>query len=84
MKNTEEIISPFKAYEEKFCYKCEDYKGCIGLIDSMTMIMQDSKSLTGNEAFDNMLKGMGRLTFSTRFKMILDCSNLRSYISKIK
>lgn len=82
--NSEGNISPFKTYEEKYCNKCEDYRGCLGLIDSMTMMLQDSKPMTGNEGFDNMVKSMGGLTFSTRFKMILDCSTLRSSISKIK
>ncbi len=83
-KSSEGNISPFKIYEEKYCNKCEDYRGCLGLIDSTTMMLQDSKPMTGNEGFDNMVKSMGGLTFSTRFKIILDCSNLRSYISKIK
>lgn len=82
--NTDGNISPFKIYEEKYCNKCEDYRGCLGLIDSMTMMIQDAKPMTGSEGLDNMVKSMGGLTFSTRFKIILDCSNLRSYISKIK
>lgn len=76
--------SPFKIYEDMYCNMCEDYRGCLGLIDSMTMNLQDSKQTTGNEGIDNMVKSMGGLTFSARFKIILDCSNLRNYISKIK
>lgn len=76
-------VSPFKIYEEKYCNKCEDYRGCLGLIDSMTVMLQDSKSKTGNEGLDSMVKSIGGLTFSARFKMILDCSKLRSYISKM-
>jgi len=82
--NLEDNASPFKIYEEKYCNKCEDYRGCLGLIDQMTMELQDSKSKTGNEGLDSMVKSMGGLTFSARFKMILDCSNLRNHISKIK
>lgn len=76
--------SPFKIYEDKYCSRCEDYRGCLGLIDSMTMSLQDSKQTTGNEGLDSMIRSMGGLTFSTRFKIVLDCSNLRNYISKIK
>ena len=90
MENEEEMtntvntnVSPFKIYEDIYCNKCEDYRGCLGLIDSMTMALQDSKPMTGNAGFDDMIKSMGGLTFSTRFKMILDCSELRNYISKI-
>jgi len=82
--NTEGNASPFKIYEERYCNKCEDYRGCLGLIDQMTMELQDTKSKTGYEGLDNMVKSIGGLTFSARFKMILDCSKLRSYISRIK
>ena len=78
----EESISPFKIYENQYCDKCEDYMGCLGLIDSTTMALQDSNVSTGNEAFDSMVKSMGGLTFSARFKMILDCAQLRNMVSK--
>ena len=52
--NSEEItignISPFKIYEDKYCSKCEDYSGCLGLIDSTTMEIQESKGITGDKA----------------------------------
>jgi len=76
-------ISPFKIYEDIYCSKCEDYRGCLGLIDSTTMELQDSKGITGDKAFDNMVKSMGGLTFSARFKMILDCARMRDVVSKI-
>lgn len=76
--------SPFKIYEDMYCNSCGDYRGCLGLIDSMTVNLQDSKAMSGNESLDNLVKSMGGLTFSTRFKIILDCSNLRNHISKIK
>lgn len=76
-------VSPFKIYEEKYCSKCEDYRGCIGLIDSTTMDLQDSKVVTGDKGLDSMIKNMGGLTFSVRFKMILDCSRMRDIISNI-
>lgn len=76
----EENISPFKIYEERYCNKCEDYRGCLGLIDSMTMMLQDSKAKSGYEGLDNMVKSLGGLTFSARFKIILDCSGLRNFI----
>lgn len=85
--------SPFKIYEDKYCSRCEDYRGCLGLIDSMSMSMdtQDSKK-PGYEALDNTTKNMinsatkslVNMAFSMRFKMILDCTNMRNYISKIK
>lgn len=81
--------SPFKIYEERYCSKCEDYRGCIGLIDSMSMSMdtQDNKK-PGYEALDsttkNMInsamKSMVNMAFSARFKIILDCTNMRNYI----
>jgi len=80
--NTEESVSPFGLYEEKYCSNCQDYRGCLGLIDSMTMDLHDSKVSIGNEAFDNMIKSMGGLTFSARFKMILDCARMRDFVLK--
>jgi hypothetical protein len=77
-------ISPFRVYEEKYCRNCEDYRGCLGLIDSTTMDLQESKGITGDKAFDNMIKSMGGLTFSARFKMILDCARMRDVISNIE
>lgn len=82
--NTEGDISPFRIYEETYCNKCEDYRGCLGLIDSMTMALQDSKPMTGNESLDNMVKSLGGLTFSARFNMILNCARLRDIVSKVK
>lgn len=80
IKNDEEqnLSSPFKIYEEKYCNKCADYRGCIGLIDLMSMEMQDGKK-SGNEAFDNAMKNVGTMTFTTRFKLILDCAKMRDY-----
>jgi hypothetical protein len=80
---SELYISPFGLYENKYCSKCQDYRGCLGLIDSTTMDLQESKGLTGDKAFDNMIKSMGGLTFSARFKMILDCARMRDIISNI-
>lgn len=77
-------ISPFGLYEDKYCSKCQDYRGCLGLIDSTTMDLQESKGITGDKAFDNMIKSMGGLTFSARFKMILDCARMRDVISNIE
>lgn len=81
--NTEGNISPFGLYEDMFCSKCQDYRGCLGLIDSTTMDLQDSKPITGDKGFDTMIKSMGGLTFSVRFKMILDCARMRDIVSKI-
>lgn len=85
--------SPFKIYEDKYCSKCEDYRGCLGLIDSMSISMdtQDGKK-PGYEALDSVtknmmnsaMKSMVNMAFSMRFKLILDCTNMRKYISKIK
>lgn len=89
MINSEEVIdmerniSPFRIYEDIYCSKCEDYRGCLGLIDSTTMDLQESKGITGDKAFDNMIKSMGGLTFSARFKMILDCARMRDVVSNI-
>ena len=75
--------SPFGLYEDKHCSKCQDYRGCLGLIDSTTMDLQDSKTITGDKGFDSIIKSMGGLTFSARFKMILDCARMREIVSKI-
>lgn len=72
--------SPFKIYEDMFCSKCEDYKGCLGLIDSSTMEIQNADISTGSKSMDSMVKSMGGLTFSVRFKMILDCARLRELV----
>lgn len=71
--------SPFKIYEEKYCNKCADYRGCLGLIDSMSMSLQDNKK-SGSEALDNMVKSFGNMTFTHRFKLILDCMHMRNYL----
>jgi hypothetical protein len=89
MTNMEQIsdselsASPFRTYEEKYCRNCEDYRGCLGLIDSTTMDLQDSKVITGDKGLDSMIRSMGGLTFSARFKMILDCAWMRDVISKV-
>lgn len=75
--------SPFKIYEERYCNKCADYRGCLGLIDSMSMQLQDSKK-SGSEGFDSMVKSFGSITFVTRFKLILDCVEMRNYLDKNK
>ncbi len=85
--------SPFKIYEDRYCSRCEDYRGCLGLIDSMSISMdiQDSKK-SGYEALDSVakdmmnsaMKSMVNMAFSMRFKLILDCTNMRKYIYKIK
>ncbi len=80
--DTERNMSPFRIYEDMYCSKCEDYRGCIGLIDSTAMDFQDSKGITGDKTFDNVIKNMGGLTFSARFRMILDCSRMRDIVSK--
>lgn len=48
-----------KIYEDEYCSRCEDYKGCLGLIDSMAADMdtQDSKK-PGYETLDNATRGM--------------------------
>lgn len=30
------FAASFKIYEETYCNKCADYRGCLGLIDSMS------------------------------------------------
>lgn len=81
--NIEGNISPFGLYEDMYCSKCQDYRGCIGLIDSTSMALQDSNMITGDKGFDNVIKSMGGLTFSTRFRAILDCARLRNIVSKM-
>jgi hypothetical protein len=44
------------------------------------MELQDSSISTGNSGLDNMVKSMGGITFSSRFKMILDCARLRDVV----
>lgn len=85
--------SPFKIYENRFCSECQDYRGCIGLIDSMA-VYTDTQDIIkpGYEALDSTtkamingaMKGLTNMAFTMRFKLILDCSNLRNYINKIK
>lgn len=93
IENENEEPSPFKKYEDEYCSKCQDYRGCLGLIDSMSMDTdtQDNKK-SGYEVLDsttkaminNATKGLVNMAFSMRFKMILDCTNMRKYITKEK
>ena len=71
--------SPFKTYEEMYCNKCTDYRGCLGLIDSMSMNLQDNRK-SGSEALDNMVKSFGSMTFTMRFKLVLDCMHMRRHL----
>lgn len=76
---TNQKPSPFKIYEDMYCSECEDYRGCLGLIDSIAMNTQESKK-SGYEALDNALKSMGSIVFASRFKLILDCMEMRNYL----
>lgn len=83
IENENEEPSPFKIYEETHCNKCADYRGCLGLIDSMSMNLQDNKK-SGSEALDNMVKSFGSMTFTMRFKLVLDCMHMREYLNKVQ
>lgn len=72
--------SPFKVYEERYCNRCGDYRGCLGLIDSMSMSVEGSSIKSGNAAFDNMMKSVEGMTYTNRFKIILECMQMRSYL----
>lgn len=95
IENESQKQSPFKIYEDKHCSNCEDYRGCIGLIDSMAMDtntnMQNSKKSgfemldsTTRSMIDSAVKGMTNMTFTMRFKLILDCMNMRKYLETYK
>jgi hypothetical protein len=79
--NEELIDSPFKIYEEKYCNRCMDYRGCLGLIDNMSRELLDNKK-SGSQSIDNMMKGMGSMAFVSRFKLILDCKDMREYLER--
>lgn len=77
--------SPFKIYEDKYCSRCQDYRGCIGLIDSLAVKMQDQDIMKGlPEEMAGFLRhfvestGMGS---GQRFGMITTCMGARNYMA---
>lgn len=80
--------SPFSIYEDKFCNKCDDYGGCIGLISSASTSIgiedssqgQINTKNIGDKMFLDMVKGMGVSLYTYKFKMILECMEARRLI----
>lgn len=76
--------SPFKIYEDKYCSRCQDYHGCIGLIDNLTLKMQDPARLDGLPK--EMAQVMNHLNTSLgmgsgqRFQLIATCMGARNYM----
>ncbi len=35
IEEDDKVPSPFKLYEDKYCSRCLDYRGCIGLIGEL-------------------------------------------------
>jgi len=76
--------SPFKIYEDKYCIKCQDYPGCIGLIDNLAIKMQNPDTVKGlpNEmsAFlKNIMESSG-MGSGQRFGLITTCMGARHHM----
>lgn len=86
----ENIKSPFAIYEDKFCNKCDNYSGCIGLVSSTSTsigIEDNEKQINtkniGDKMFLDMVKGMGVSLYTHKFKMILECMEARKLMKDI-
>lgn len=82
--------SPFSIYEEKFCNRCSDYNGCIGLISSTSTSIgiEDTEGkintkTIGDKMFLDMVKGMGVSLYTHKFKMLLECMQARKLMNDI-
>lgn len=83
--------SPFKVYEDKYCSKCQDYHGCIGLIDSHVIKMQEllvnvDKKNNPTDGIEGFIKGMVETTTGMgagqRFGLIATCMGAREHMKK--
>lgn len=86
IEEDDKVPSPFKIYEDKYCSRCQDYRGCIGLIDNLAIKMQDPDTLKGlPEEMTAFLKhilessGMGS---GQRFSLIATCMGARHHMNK--
>lgn len=86
----EDIKSPFSIYEDKFCNKCDDYSGCIGVISSASTSIgvedtnqQVNTKSTGEKILLDMVKGMGVSLYTHKFKMMLDCMKARKLMKDV-
>lgn len=90
--------SPFSIYEDKFCNRCSEYNGCIGLISSTSTSigiddnyeketgvknLLSSNNIFSNKMFVDIVKGMGVSLYTHKFKMILDCMKARKLMNDI-
>lgn len=84
IEEDDKVPSPFKIYEDKYCSRCQDYRGCIGLIDAVTIKMQNPETVKGlPEELIAFLKhilessGMGS---GQRFGLIATCMGARHHM----
>lgn len=78
--------SPFKIYEDKYCSRCQDYFGCIGLIDNLAVKMQNPDTMKGlpdeMAAFIKHLMESSGMGSGQRFSLITTCMGARNYMEK--
>ena len=84
IEEDDKVPSPFKIYEDKYCSRCQDYRGCIGLIDNLAIKMQNPDTIKGlPEEMTAFLKhilessGMGS---GQRFGLIATCMGARHHM----
>lgn len=78
--------SPFKIYEDKYCIKCQDYPGCIGLIDNLAIKMQTPDTVKGmpdemNAFLKHIMESSG-MGSGQRFTLIATCMGARYHMEK--
>lgn len=78
--------SPFKRYEDKYCIKCQDYPGCIGLIDNLTIKMQNPDTIKGlPDEMSDFLKYImesSAIGSGQRFGIIATCMGARYHMEQ--
>jgi len=84
IEEDDKVPSPFKIYEDKYCSRCQDYRGCIGLIDNLAIKMQNPDTIKGlPDEMAGFLKnllasaGMGS---GQRFGLIATCMGARHHM----
>jgi len=84
IEDDDKVPSPFKIYEDKYCSRCQDYRGCIGLIDNLAIKMQDPDTLKGlpdgMTAFLKQILESSGMGSGQRFSLIATCMGARHHM----
>jgi len=84
IEEDDKVPSPFKIYEDKYCSRCQDYRGCIGLIDNLAIKMQNPDTIKGlpdemSAFLKNILASAG-MGSGQRFGLIATCMGARHHM----